>query len=241
VLFARYAFPPNELGYCGPDDPEVLLRHATSAGVPAAEIDRRARLFEGAWVYLEEIAAAAGIADPLDARVVEAYWVGNDLLDAVDPAALLATLRVRFAAQLVGPAAGRWASIGPREVVAHHGFHVFAVYPWAGLLRARADTALSILDNCRIRWGTVVSVDGDRVRVCTRPLTWDGRRLGLGPERIEPVRWSIGAAAGRAPAPGELVSCHWDWVCDRLTAGQAARLEARTAHQLACASPPGDA
>jgi hypothetical protein len=85
VLFARYAFPPNELGYCGPADADVLLRHATSAGVPAEEISRRARLFDGAWIYLELIAAAAGIADPMDARVVEAYWIGNDLLDAVDP------------------------------------------------------------------------------------------------------------------------------------------------------------
>ena len=24
ALFARYAYPPNELGYCGPDDPSVL-------------------------------------------------------------------------------------------------------------------------------------------------------------------------------------------------------------------------
>ena len=27
--FARYAFPPNELGHCGPDDASVLLHHAT--------------------------------------------------------------------------------------------------------------------------------------------------------------------------------------------------------------------
>ena len=25
VLFARYAYPPNALGYCGPDDPAALL------------------------------------------------------------------------------------------------------------------------------------------------------------------------------------------------------------------------
>ncbi|MDQ3591509.1 MAG: DUF6390 family protein, partial [Actinomycetota bacterium] len=25
ALFARYAFPPNELGYCGPEGSEVLL------------------------------------------------------------------------------------------------------------------------------------------------------------------------------------------------------------------------
>jgi hypothetical protein len=233
VLFARYAFPPNELGYCGPDDPAVLLRHAMSGGEPASEIARRARLFEGAWVYLEMIAAASGIADPMDARVVEAYWIGNELLDAVDPDAFLATLRHRFAGQLVGPAARRWRAIPPAHALAHHGFHVFAVYPWAGLLGVRSGTALSILDSCRIRWGTVVGVAGERASVRTRKLTWDGHRLAVGAEFVESVRWTAGDPAGRhPPAPGDVVSCHWDWVCDTLTEAQVAQLAARQAHQL---------
>jgi hypothetical protein len=237
VLFARYAFPPNELGYCGPD---VLLRHATSAAVSTEEITRRARLFDGAWVYLELLAAAAGIADPMDARVVAAYWIGNDLLDAVDPHVFLATLRERFAGQLGGPVARRWRSMPPAHALAHHSFHVFAVYPWTGLLGVRRDPALSILDNCRIRPGTVTGVDGDRVLLRSRPLTWDGQRLGLGAERSESVRWTAnGAAPGRPPAPGDVVACHWDWVCDRLTPDQATRLEACTAHQLDAAHEPG--
>ncbi|GAA0912374.1 DUF6390 family protein [Virgisporangium aurantiacum] len=255
VLFARYAFPPNALGYCGPDDPDVLLRHATSAGEPADEIARRARLFDGAWVYLELIAAAAGIPDPMDARVVEAYWIGNDLLDAVDPDVFLATLRQRFAGQLGGPIARRWRSMPPAHALAHHSFHVFAVYPWTGLLTAasggRAGTALSVLDNCRIRWGTVTGPetgpgtgpvtgpvtgeDGARVRVRSRPLTWDGRRLGLGADRIESVRWSTAGISRPPPATGDLVACHWDWVCDRLTPAQVAQLDARTEHQLRAA------
>jgi len=43
VLFARYAFPPNELGYCGPADPDVLLRHATSGGEPADDDQEKHR------------------------------------------------------------------------------------------------------------------------------------------------------------------------------------------------------
>jgi len=237
VLFARYAFPPNELGYCGPDDAGVLLRHATAATVPAPEITRRARLFDGAWPYLELIAAAAGGMDPLDARVVEAYWVGNELLDAVDPAVLAATVRTRFAG--LGAAAARRLAAGPARAVAHHSFHVFTVYPWAALLRGpNPGTALSVLDSCRIRWGTVTGVDGDRVHVRGQPLAWDGSRLTLGPWRTEPVRWSTGdRPPGHAPPPGAVVACHWDWVCDRLTCAQAERLAARTADQLDAINP----
>ena len=35
ATFARYAFPPNELGYCGPSDASVLL-HGDPAGVALA-------------------------------------------------------------------------------------------------------------------------------------------------------------------------------------------------------------
>jgi hypothetical protein len=53
------------------------------AGITGPGLVRLARGFAGAWPYLELIAAASGIADPLDGRVVEAYWVGNHLLDNV--------------------------------------------------------------------------------------------------------------------------------------------------------------
>ncbi len=56
--FACYAFPPNELGYCGPAD------------VAHTELASHAREFDGAWPYLQAIADAAGIADPLDDDVV---------------------------------------------------------------------------------------------------------------------------------------------------------------------------
>jgi hypothetical protein len=32
--------------------------------------------------------------------------------------------------------------------------------------------------------------------------------------------------------PGDIVSVHWDWVCDVLTPGQVGRLRAVTAHTL---------
>jgi hypothetical protein len=124
------------------------------------------------------------------------------------------------------------------SALAHHSFHVFAVYPWVGLLVPQApgnrvDVALTVLDQCRIRWGTVTARHGDRLHVRTRPLTWDGWRLSLGPERTESVRWtSAGHERPDVPEPGELVSCHWDWVCDRLTEPQLAELATRTTHQL---------
>ncbi len=216
ALFARYAFPPNELGYCGPDGAQVLLEHGGDGSEADAEIARRARLFDGAWPYLEIIAAAAGIADPLDARVVEAYWIGNELLELVDPAACAAELRDRFAGQVtsrLGTAGG---------AVPHHSFHVFSVYPWVAMLGQGKDAvALSILEQCRIRWGTVTGVDDERATVRSQPLVLVDEDLRLGAPREETVRWSAGGSSlVHQLDVGDTVSLHWDWVCDTLQPAQ---------------------
>ena len=232
VLFARYAYPPNELGYCGPADADAVLDVAAAA---AGGMIERVQAFDGAVAYLEVIAAAAAL-PPLDPRVVEAYWVGNELLDRVDPAQFAKDIRVRFA----GETGANWEVLaGGLPAVAHHSFQVFTVYPWVGLLgRGATNTAggpaLHILDRCRIRDGTVLAVEGDEVMVRSRPLTWSGRELGLGEPVEERARWAqAGRSLPAAVVPGDMVSLHWDWVCDRLTREQRDELQRRTTDQLA--------
>ncbi len=226
VLFACYAYPPNELGYCGPQGAAAMLDSSA-----VAEIERRARRFEGAWSYLEFLAETAGTGDPLAVEVVEAYWVGSDLLDAVDPAALVARLADRFR----GQPGGTWRHAVDRAL-AHHSFQVFDVYPWAALLLQGlpAGPAVNVLDRCRIRVGVVESVAGESVEVTTRPLAWDGSTLVAGDVATETARWSVeGRALLSAPAVGELVALHWDWVCDVLAPAQARRICAIEQHELA--------
>lgn len=171
LLFVRYAFPPNELGYCGPSDSGELLGYGTS-GVVDRGLAALARQFDGAWPYLELIAGALGISDPLDHQVVEAYWVGNSLLDRVGTTALGNSIEERFR-RLSGRQFSLLAESALAGGVPHHSFHVFGVYPWVGLLGddRKADKALEVLDRCRIRWGQVVSATGDQVLVRSQPLT----------------------------------------------------------------------
>lgn len=232
LLFARYAYPPNERGYCGPEDHRAMLEYGANR-VSDPGLGELARSFTGPWPYLTLLAGAAGVADPFDHRVVEAYWVGNGLLDRVATADFGNTLVERFR-----PVAGRhWDHLAEaigEGAVCHHSFHVFGVYPWVGLLSSdRGGDALHILDRCRIRWGRVVSDEGARVVVRSRPLTWDGSRLGLGSARVETATRALdGLGFVHDLAPGEWVALHWDWVCDRLSRRQLANLQRLTRHQL---------
>jgi hypothetical protein len=216
-LFARYAYPPNELGYCGPNDSGALIESATRAGGTSL-LCQLATQFEGAWPYLELIAGCNGIANPLNRRVVEAYWVGNNLTRRVPAMSLAVSLDERFArrtARNFEPLVSAAFTGG----VVQHSFHVFAVYPWLGMLRAGNEGApLEILDRCRIRWGRVVELHEDFVTVSSRPLRFEGCRLSLGDEQLEVVRRSRdGIGFVEDLTPGDAVSLHWDWVCDRLS------------------------
>jgi Family of unknown function (DUF6390) len=232
LLFARYAYPPNALGYCGPNDALALIGH-TTAGESGPDLVALARQFAGAWPYLQLIAASAGRADPLDEAVVEAYWLGNRLLSTVDSAVFAAHLVDRFETR-AGRGLADLSALARLGAVAHHNFHVFAVYPWVGMLRAGPTSEpLRVLDACRIRWGRVLDVAVGIVAVSSQPLLWTGTELRLGPPRTEHVLCA--SEQGRlAPTvrSGDLVSMHWDWVCDVLTPRQARRLRAVTAHTL---------
>lgn len=233
VLFAHYAYPPNALGYCGPGDPGALLEMAAE-GTEVRDLGRLAARFDGAWPYLQLIASCNGLPDPLAPRVVEAYWIGNELLDRVPASTLMTSLQDRFDSR-AGRHLGPLVSAALAGGIPHHNFHVFAVYPWLGLLRAGMEgPPLEILDRCRVRWGRVESVDGEMVTVRCRRLGFDGSRLTLGSEQPEQARHrQSGFGFTTDLQPGDIVSLHWDWVCDRLSWGSLRSLVSCTRRNLA--------
>jgi len=232
LLFARYAYPPNALGLCGAEESRTLLEYGT-ANESDDGLAELAQAFEGAWPYLLLIAGANGIRDPLDARVVEAYWVGNDLLDRVSPHTLARHVEDRFKGR-VGRSWERIVDAVAAGAVPHHTFHVFAVYPWLGLLRT-GDVAqpLSVLDRCRITPALVEAASGDSVTVLAPALRWDGRALRLGPWERRGARFEDGGLRFVVPKTGDWVSLHWDFVCDTLSDAQAGALLRANEHALA--------
>lgn len=170
--------------------------------------------------------------------MVSAYWVGNRLLDQVLPALLFDSMESRFRSR----AGGSWwklSEVVSSEAVPHHNFHVFAVYPWVGLLRSGrlVDEPLMVLDRCRIRWGQVTEVEEARVHVISRPLTYDGHRLSLGVPVTEVVARHPDGIGPHLEA-GDFVSLHWDWVCDRLDARGLTALQHYTDRTLHVANAP---
>lgn len=234
--FARFALPPNAYGYCGPADLALVADLVAARDVGTDEMRSVAQQFEGAWPYLQFIADTAGD-DPLSSEVVEAYWIGNNLLRDIDLLAWGNSIEERFRPR----AGGRWRVLSDGIVggVPNHAFHVFCVYPWVGLLRQGfADHALEVIDRCRIRWGTVVEAVGADVLVRSAPLVWDGRTIHHGIERVENVR--IPVDDGNELVIGDVVALHWDYVCQVLSPRQHQQLMLYHDRHLAIANSGAD-
>ncbi|UXA09320.1 hypothetical protein KXD96_11980 [Mycobacterium sp. SMC-2] len=226
-MFARYAYAPNALGYCGPP------LGATLRDGSVDEVRRAAAKFSGAWPYLRVLSTLTGIADPLDHRLVESYWLGGGVGAALDPRDFLDALLA-----IIGPQAGRyWAHLTPQlahEAAANHCFHVFGVYPWTRFLgRGMDEHPLTVLDNCRITWGTVLTRDQDRIEVLCRKLVLDGDALTLSePSSRGFGVWADGYSAVPDVAAGDRVALHWGRLCGRLSPRQVRALAEATERQL---------
>ena len=232
LRFIRYGFMPNRLRYCGPDDNRTLFQYAIENTIDGG-VKPLLRAFDGALPYLQLIARANDIADPFDDRVVEAYWLGNELLEAVEVRQLYDSLEERFGGRLRGRARDWVLAKAPAGARPHHSFHVLDVYR---LIGDRGDS-LDTMDSCRVSWGRVTAVQGPELVVQRRPIRLFEGKLALADEETVRVTRQV-EARGFADdaAPGDWVSLHWGWVCERLDERQRMNLERYTRLHLKLAS-----
>lgn len=211
---ARYALSPNLLHYCGPEKQRDLLAYVKE-GITDRGLAEILHKFETLYPYLVLIAQANNIRDPFDIRVVEAYWLGNDLLKKVKQKDYV--LHLSETLLLRKKLTHQQHSVLIDHIhdgLPHHTFHVLNVFLRTGV--TVTPQTLETMDSCRIGWGKVLSVNGQTVRILTRPLVTELSSIKLG----KPVRKTV-EAIGPKPVPGDIITYHWGTMCTRIPADQA--------------------
>ncbi|MDO8560500.1 MAG: DUF6390 family protein [bacterium] len=233
---SRYSFGPNRLHYCGPDQNREMLAYLEE-GVSDAGLTGILKKFATLYPYLQHIAAANRIVDPFDERVVEAYWIGNDLLERVSPQSLYTHLRdtLQLKDRLGSVEFDRLTEKIRAGALPHHSFHVLDIWLRTGHVE-RTHTVES-MDACRIGWGTVVTVQGPAITVETEPVVLRDGKLELG----APVQRTVTRALETAGdleqlQPGDLITMHWGVPCEVVTSAQAAALRRYTVRHLQLAN-----
>lgn len=224
ALAARFSLRTNQLHYCGPAGAEGALRAAAARGAQLRQARRALASFEALVPYLELIASKHG-RRPFDREVVEAYWVGNGLLEGftrADFGRLLDTLVGRGLARGIARRVRGRLPEGPQP---HHAFHVMAV--GVGAVTGKVATSLPNMDRCRPSWGRVLLTGESVVRLERRPLVWEGGAYGLGPSEVREYVLDR-SLVPRAPQDTAL-ALHWGLPCLALSPDQERRLEQATA------------
>lgn len=232
LRFIRYAFMPNKLRYCGGDENSTLFEYGIE-GVVDGGLNPMLVKFTGALPYLKLIARVNGIADPFDERVVDAYWIGNSLLETVEVRHLYDGLLERYGKQLQGNTRKWVLGKAPAGARPHHNFHVFDVHSRVGEL----ENTLETMDQCRISWGKVLRAEGGELVVERAPLVIEAGKLALGgaaPERVG--RQVDGKGFADDAQPGDWVTVHWSWACEVISDTQQASLARWTDYHLEIAN-----
>ncbi len=244
LLCSRYAFMPNKLQYCGGDQNATLFE-LTATNDANAYLNNVLGEFETLYPYLKLIAKENNIRDPFDYRVVEAYWIGNNLLENVKIRGLYNHFvdGLHLKKKMTNKQFELMMGEIPGQALPHHSFHVFNVWLRSGL--TILPNILDTMDQCRISWGKIIRVGDLELEVESPRLSMadvnsgtefysvQDSRLIFSPPQVIKVQYKmLGESFIENPQIGDWVSIHWGWVCDKLTKEQVKNLEKYTLHNL---------
>lgn len=229
---SRYSFGPNRLHYCGPDQ-NTELRAQIEAADSNPSLAKILREFKTLYPYLNLIARANHILDPFDSRVVEAYWLGNELLENVGQQRLYNFLVDDLAIKKKAESREvEWLEKKISEGAApHHSFHVLNL--WRQTSGEKLAQEFGSLDECRVAAGEILAANGPEIVVKTEPLVYLGSKISLG----EPIEKTLARKLEaeydiEQLVPGQTISFHWSVPCEVLTKEQAINLRKYTLQNI---------
>jgi hypothetical protein len=224
IKFAsRYSFRPNILGLCGPENDFKLFNYVVGKDNNKSETKKLLEKFIGAFAYYRLIAKANKITNPFDYRVVEAYWIGNNLLKKVKGEDLKKMIIADFTGHsllnknIILSLIKKMSS----NFLPHHSFHVF----YLGSITGVVPKNLKTLNSCCVSWGRIKEIKDKSFVVLKSNLVSKNRKIIFD----KPVRQKIlfkltsfeqirenNQSFIKNPHVGDNISIHWNWACDKL-------------------------
>lgn len=233
---SRYSFGPNRLHYCGPDAnkelKDLIENKETNANLAVL-----LKQFKTLYPYLNHISKINNIRDPFNSSVVEAYWLGNRLLEKTEVREFHRFITENLSTKnktstKIFEKIEEKISLG---AVPHHSFHVLNVWSQAGH-GDRLDV-LERMGECLITSGKVLNTFGPEITVLTETLIYEDGKLKLGSSRERKITRQLQAEYDiEQIKPGQIVSIHWGVPCEVITKKQAEMLKKYTLKNIAFAN-----
>lgn len=221
-LASRFSYITNSLRFCGPKEAcGQFLKYANKKdGKIADDIKASIKKFEGLYPYLSAIAEKNG-KDFLDYEVVEAYWIGNGLLENFsdeDIKQIIGKLMHRGLPKSIGESLIKNL---PHGFAPHHNFNVF--YVGVGRTSGTVETNLQNMDNCRISWGKVAEVHGADLIVKTQSLKNENGKFFFSEDETKTAVY-LKEMLPKIKKE-DMVALHWGFACCVLDENQLSNLK----------------
>lgn len=209
-LAISYGYIPCMLGLCGPREEKkrrIIKNYLKQPKKLEMEVKKILSDFKGAYPYYKLIAKANKISDPLSYKVVEAYWLGNSLLEKVKIADFKKMMREEFLPLGKMPVS-RIKNLS-KKAIPLHSLHVLAI----GSVTGRFKETQMGLDLCRVSWGQVKELKKNEIIVDRQPLKF-GKKISLNKPVAKSLKWN------KYILPkiriGDWVSIHWGTAIEKL-------------------------
>jgi len=225
-LACRYSLPPNKLGYCGPQECSALLEKfiESPASADIEKVKKALGEFHALMPYIELIAEKNEM-QAFDKEVLEAYWIGNSLLERVEAKDLQKLVLKDFLGKGFLPRgiAEEKAGSVKEGMTAHHSFHVLHI----NFLNSELSAIVKNISDCLVQWGEVKDVTVKGLRVKGVELFREGNELKLR-EKIKTVENPYSLEAGER----DFVSVHWGQAIQVLSKDELSELKKYTLKNL---------
>jgi len=225
-LASLFSYSPNHKGYCGRSSAGHVFFRCIRDGI-CDDVSQELTHFIVLYPYLKTIATLTKLS-PFDHKVIEAYWIGNELLENI-PVSGYEILLKEFTKQGVPSwLVDSLKDKKPKKFIPNHLFQVIHV----GVGQASGSVPFDIhsVNSCMIRWGRVTAIKADgNMEIALKQLTQSkkGYKLKSTKEVV-----SAEACPFFKPKIGDLVALHWGYIVKRLTKREENNLMYWTEHTL---------
>lgn len=237
-LCSRYAFPPNSLSLCGPEKQSDLTWYTISGKTDKGTTEILSQ-FTTLYPYLKLIASSHRIKDPFDPKVVEAYWIGNELLQGISTHAFTEHFSRTLDLKRKLPKKELFLLLIKLQngALPNHAFHVLNVWKRTGNIDSYH--SLQTMEACMIAVGSVETVLADSLIVTTKPLRYINDTLCFD-TTIKRTITTLGKSDHfvKDLKKGDKVSYHWGRFVEKLTPRKVKKLEFFTKKALEFANRP---
>lgn len=221
----KYSYITNKKKYCGNlNAHKVFLEFLRKKGRENAnKTIEELKSFQSLYPYLRLI-AKTNLMEELHEKVVEAYWLGNDLLKKIKGSELKKMILNEFAKPGLLPKkiAEKKAVELPKNVFPCHSFHVL----YFNFVTKKVEPILENLDKCLVNYGTVIAVDKKHLFLDSKKLMFNKKFY------FEPTTREIEKGFAVNADYGDIVSFHWNHGIEVLSTKKQRLLEKYTGLNL---------